>query len=147
YHFAGTQHSPGTLPPGHVDAIGQRGANGFNAVDYSPLLRAAVQNLAQWVTAGEAPPPSAFPRLADGTAARPADTAGAYRPIPGMAVFDPARLPVFARLDLGPDAEHGIARLPAMPGEPYVNYVSAVDADGNETAGIRLPYLTVPVAT
>jgi hypothetical protein len=37
--------------------------------------------------------------------------------------------------------------LPAIEGEPYLALVSAVDADGNEIAGIRLPDLTVPLAT
>jgi hypothetical protein len=37
--------------------------------------------------------------------------------------------------------------LPALEGEPYPALVSAVDTDGNEVAGIRLPDLTVPVAT
>jgi hypothetical protein len=32
-------------------------------------------------------------------------------------------------------------------GKPYANLVAAVDADGNELAGIRLPDLTVPLAT
>ena len=36
---------------------------------------------------------------------------------------------------------------PANLGEPYPSYASTVDADGNELAGIRLPDLTVPVAT
>jgi hypothetical protein len=32
-------------------------------------------------------------------------------------------------------------------GTPYPNLVAAVDADGNERAGIRLPDLSVPLAT
>jgi hypothetical protein len=32
-------------------------------------------------------------------------------------------------------------------GEPYPSYASAVDGDGNEVAGIRLPDVTVPVGT
>ena len=39
------------------------------------------------------------------------------------------------------------AWLPPRLGEPYQTFVSAVDADGNEMAGIRLPDLTVPLAT
>jgi hypothetical protein len=37
--------------------------------------------------------------------------------------------------------------LPAKLGEPYPSYASAVDRDGNELAGIRLPDVTVPVGT
>jgi hypothetical protein len=51
------------------------------------------------------------------------------------------------RLDLGPDAERGIGRFPAVTGEPYPTFVPAVDSDGNEVAGVRLPDIAVPVAT
>jgi hypothetical protein len=37
--------------------------------------------------------------------------------------------------------------LPPKVGKPYANLVAAVDADGNELAGIRLPDLSVPLAT
>jgi hypothetical protein len=37
--------------------------------------------------------------------------------------------------------------LPPKVGKPYPNLVAAVDADGNEVAGIRLPDLTVPLGT
>ena len=60
---------------------------------------------------------------------------------------DAEHLPRLRRLDLGPDAARGIARLPAQAGDPYPSYVAAVDADGNELAGIRPPDLAVPVAT
>jgi hypothetical protein len=67
--------------------------------------------------------------------------------IPGIAVLDTQQLPSLRRLDLGPDADRGIARLPAQTGEAYPSYASAVDADGNEVAGIRVPDISVPVAT
>ena len=56
-------------------------------------------------------------------------------------------LPTLRRLDLGPDADAGRRALPPTSGARYRTYVSALDADGNEVAGIRLPDLTVPVAT
>lgn len=52
------------------------------------------------------------------------------------------------RLDYGPETSQGrTVTLPAIPGEVYPALVSAVDADGNEIAGLRLPDLTVPLAT
>ena len=50
-------------------------------------------------------------------------------------------------LDFGPDIERGIAAYPPKAGAPYKTYVPAVDADGNEIPGIRLPELAVPLAT
>jgi hypothetical protein len=116
-------------------------------VDYTPLLRAALVNLDRWVATGEPPPPSVFPRLQDGTAARARDVLDALRTIPGITLPDAGRLPMLRRLDLGKDAADGIGRYPAIAGEPYPTYVSAVDRDGNELSGVRLPDLTVPLAT
>ncbi|MBI3971557.1 MAG: hypothetical protein HY332_09735 [Chloroflexi bacterium] len=148
YHFAGTQHGPGSLPPIRVSpADGQRGVHRFNALDYAPLLRAVLVNLDRWVTAGEPPPPSAFPRLADGTAVPARDVLASFGANPGVSLPDPDRLPALRRLDLGPDAGKGVGRYPAVAGEPYPTYVSAVDGDGNEVGGIRLPDLAVPLGT
>jgi len=90
YYFAGTQHGPGTVPPGRVSAAdGQRGVHDFNTVDYTPLLRAALANLDRWVATGDSPPPSVFPRLHDHTAARARDVLAALRAIPGMTLPKP----------------------------------------------------------
>lgn len=52
------------------------------------------------------------------------------------------------QLDLGEHAKSGIGEFPTrIAGEPYPVGVSAVDADGNETGGIRMLDVTVPVAT
>ena len=51
---------------------------------------------------------------------------------------DPELLPSMRRFDLGPDAERGIGRYPATPGEPYPSFVSAIDADGNYVQIIEL---------
>src|SRR5262249_25528700 len=52
-------------------------------------------------------------------------------------------------LDFGPDWKHdGIGEfIPPRLGAPYRTLVPAVDADGNERAGIRLPDIAVPLAT
>ena len=147
YLFAGTQHMPGTLPPPSEDAnTGSRGRHVFNAVDYAPLLRAVLVNLDRWVTDGVEPPASALPRLGDGSAVPAESTAPVFRALPGMQF--PDRVPRPQRLDFGPDAERGIlAALPPKMGAPYVTFVSRVDTDGNETAGIIATELAVPVAT
>jgi hypothetical protein len=148
YYFAGTQHGPGVLPLGRLSLVdGARGANDFNVVDYRPLLRAALINLERWVRDGVEPPPSAFPRLADGTAIPARDVAATFARFPTVAAPDPERVPTMRRLDLGPAVEHGVGRYPARTEETWPTYVAAVDDDGNETPGVRLPDVAVPVAT
>ena len=60
------------FPPPDADPnTGGRGLKPFNTVDYAPQLRAALVNLDAWVSLGVEPPPSEFPRLADGSAVTP----------------------------------------------------------------------------
>ncbi|MCB1744031.1 MAG: hypothetical protein KDK91_26900 [Gammaproteobacteria bacterium] len=148
YLFAGTQHSPGVLPFTDDSVFGTRTANWINVVDYRPLFRAALLNLHHWLAAGIEPPPSRFPRRADGTAMTREAVLERLARIGPIALPDPARLPCIEPLDLGVQAERGLLSLPATPvGPAYPCVVSAVDEDGNETGGLRMPDLSVPVAT
>jgi hypothetical protein len=145
YHFGGTQHPVGAFPPQDTDPRqGYRGQHPFNWTDYRPLLRAALVNLDCWVTHGESAPPSSHPRLDNGTAVPPEQLAAIFRAIPGVTLPEPLRR--FERLDFGPQA--GIAtQVPPLSGKPYPHLVPAVDQDGNEVCGIRLPFQIVPLAT
>ncbi|MGH8063927.1 MAG: alpha/beta hydrolase domain-containing protein [Candidatus Entotheonellia bacterium] len=147
YHFAGTQHGPGNLLLTDTGAADDsRGQHRPNSVDYRPLLCAALMNLDRWVTEGQTPPPSLHPRLDDGAAVPPAHTAATFQAMPGVQF--PAHLGFIARLDFGAGTDEGIATLlPPKVGRPYANLVSAVDEDGNELASIRLPEVSVPLAT
>jgi len=147
YAFAGAQHTPGSLPPPTADPnTGGRGTHPFNIVDYAPLLRAVLVNLDAWVRDGVAPPPSVFPRLADGTAVTAESTAARFAVIPGVRF--PERLARPTRLDFGPGTAQGVvSELPPKIGAAYPGYVAAVDVDGNETAGIRPVELQAPLAT
>ncbi|MFN8559444.1 MAG: alpha/beta hydrolase domain-containing protein [Dehalococcoidia bacterium] len=147
YLFAGAQHGAGALPLNNRTPLGVHGAHPFNVIDYRPLQRAALVNLDRWVSRGEEPPPSAVPRLADGTATTLSAAVAAFPAIPGATRPAPAGHQAMRRLDLGPDADKGIGRYPPIAGEPYPSFVSAINADGNELAGIRLPEVAAPVAT
>jgi hypothetical protein len=148
YHFSSAQHGPGSLPL--IDTNPNDASSGrhyFNILDYSPLTRAALLNLDAWVTEGKEPPPSAYPRLADGAALLPENLEPVFRDIPGAVWPDLGRIFRLGQLDLGPKADQGIGVFPAKIGRLYPNPVSAVDACGNEIAGVRMPDLEAPVAT
>jgi hypothetical protein len=147
YHFAGTQHSAGALPLTDTNPVdGARGQQALNSVDYNPLLRAALIRMDEWLNDEKDPPPSRYPRLADCTAVAPNRLKGVFTAIPGIRF--PAHLPQVVRLDFGPDSACGVATiLPPLEGKPYPHFVPAVDRDGNEVTGIRLPDLAVPLAT
>lgn len=147
YHMAGTQHGAGSLPQQHDSATdGTRGQHGYNVVDYTPLQRAALVNLDRWIREDVGPPPSRHPRVDDGTAVSRETT------FPTAALFarntpDSERLWRIRTINLGPDADRRIGRYPPVEGEAYTALVSAVDSDGNEVTGVRLPDLTAPIGT
>jgi hypothetical protein len=153
YHFAGTEHGLGVWPPtdtqaAAADATGtvERSANLRGTLNYGRLLRACLVHLEGWVSAGIEPPPSAHPRVGDGTAVEPEALAKVFDGIPGA--HYPGHHPRPRRLDFDPDPATGHPRaLPPRDGAPYGSRVSAVDGDGNEIAGIALPELAVPLAT
>jgi len=141
YFITGGQHGVSGSP--------ERGTNEnpVNILDHRPALRALLVALDQWVSAGAEPPASRYPRIADGTLLGLEAFRDTFPAIPGVAA--PRSMYVPVRLDFGPRwQESGIADIvPPRVGPPYRTLVPAVDADGNEVAGIRLPDIAVPLAT
>ncbi len=129
---AGTQHG------GHAGSQATPGfcANPRNPNSAGPALRAMLTNLDAWVAAGTVPPDSMVPRRGDETG------------VPAAAVHMPAVPDVTWAL-----GDNAIGRPvdwtdpPAAPVQPYPTMVAAVDADGNEVAGLRLPHLAAPLGT
>ena len=115
--------------------------------DRPPVLRALLVALDQWVTAGRKPPASRYPRIADGTLVDLETFRKAFPRIPGVRL--PAESYKPFRLDFGPRwLTAGIADwVPPRVGPPYCTLVPAVNADGNELAGVRLFDVAVPLAT
>jgi Alpha/beta hydrolase domain len=119
-----------------------------NTMRPNQALRALLVDLDAWVTKGEAPPADRLPRVADGTLVPPLPQAGMGFPqIPGVTyngVHHTGDL-----FDFGPDFDKGMLSVlpPRLVGSPYPVLVPKTDADGNDIAGIRMPDVTVPVAT
>ncbi len=140
YYIAGTQHGPAAFPP--TVGIGQQRSNPMN---YRWALRALLVALDRWVADGVEPPPSRYPHLADGTLVAPEKLD--FPKIPG--VHTSTRLHKAYRVDYGPKfvSDGIISNEPPKVGKAFAMRVPAVDADGNEVSGIRLPELAVPLAT
>ena len=143
YYMSGTQHTPGTLPLRDTTPDGFKALLPLNTVDYNPLVRAALANLDRWVSDGTPAPPSQHPRLDNATAATRESLEAPLTSIPGVPFL--SAVPPRARLDFGPSPDQ--PAYPPAEGEPYAVLVSALDADGNEVAGVRLPDILVPLAT
>jgi hypothetical protein len=121
YFLAGTQHSPAAFPP--AKTTGQELAN---PVNYWWPMRALLVAADNWVRKGIAPPPSQVPKIADGT----------------LVPEERVAFPAIPHVQSPGIVDHGRTN-----GTPIPLLVPQVGPDGNELAGIRLPEVSVPVAT
>ncbi len=140
YVFAGGQHGPAAFPP--RQSIGQQ-LNNPN--DYRWSMRALLVAMNRWITDGVAPPPSRYPRIDDRTlvsieALKFPPVAGVQKPTDAHKAYR-----VFYGLDF---ASKGIISIdPPEANGAYPILVPQVDNDGNELAGVKMPEVSVPLAT
>jgi hypothetical protein len=121
--------------------------NYFNIVRTSMFFRAALDMIDRWATDGTPPPPSRIPRRADGTLVSFEEWKASFPRIPGVALpQEPNRLEY---LDYGPEADRGIVSRPpkVIDRAGYTIGVPAVDADGNDRAGVLAPMVRAPLGT
>jgi len=132
YLIAGTQHGGRARLSPHRELC----ANPHNPHSAAPALRALIVALEEWVAASVAPPPSRVPTLREATAVK----ASAVK-MPDMKGFTshPGANSIQPPVDW--------VNPPGRVDRHYAIRVSAVDNDGNEVAGIRLPPIAVPIAT
>ncbi len=143
-----------------VGDVTRKGKNQQFTNGVSPFAahRALLVALDRWVSEGVEPPASRVPRAGENaafavtrpgceTGVVPAEALG-WPDIPGVTYTGAITTHYF--LDYGPDFDQGIvANLPpSLEGRPsYPIFVSRVDEDGNEVAGVRLPPVAAPIAT
>ncbi|WP_186415516.1 MULTISPECIES: alpha/beta hydrolase domain-containing protein [unclassified Pannonibacter] len=107
----------------------------FNPLSPAPVMRALYDAMAKWVEGSGLPPESRFPSLADGT----------------LVPHDGFTMPLIGGVHLKPP--YNVVRVenhtavPPLHGAAYPAFVPAVDQDGLETGGIRLPAVAAPAAT
>jgi len=129
-----------------------------NAVSPYAAHRALLLALDEWVSQGTKPPKSEVPRHANNAVfavPQPGSQTGVvpqaalgWPTIPGVTYT--GVITTRYLLDFGPDFDNGILSNypPSVVGRPaYPIFVSKVDKDGNELAGVRLPPVEAPIAT
>ncbi len=130
YFFAGSQHGAGTVPPRKLEAQNLADTN-----DYRPAMRALLIAMQAWLKDGQEPPPSQYPRIGNEQLVSLGRLA--FPHIPNVNVPHHKREAYL--LDW--------SKTPPKVGDPYPTLVPQVDQDGNETSGIRMPPIRVPLAT
>jgi len=130
YFFPGSQHGSGSIPPRPIEA-----QNPGSMEDYRAGMRALLVAMQGWLADGKQPPPPQYPLMAKDQLV--SVSAYAFPKIPGLATPHFAR-PGF-RLDFSVE--------PPKEGPPFPTLVPQVNLDGNETSGVRLPDIQVPLAS
>ena len=143
YTIGGCQHGPGSGIPGG------RG-NGWlpgNPSDYRPLLRGLLTALNDWVRDGTGPPPSRYPRIADGTLVHWRQAESGWKALPGVRYPEVINEPDWR--DYGPQwlTERRITRHPPQIRGHYTVLVPAHGPDDNELGTLLPPSGAAPVAT
>lgn len=138
FSLKGEGNAPGCVLPGNPN----------HSIE---TLRVAQHALVAWVTKGQEPPASRYPTLAKGDLVEPTAKAMGWPAIPGAPQPDVALNP-FLWQDFGPgfraaDLSGVATRQPPRIRATLPARVPRVDADGNETSGIRSVYLQVPVGS
>ena len=122
YMIAGGAHAPGMMLPACRYPA--------NALNYTPVVRAALLRMAEWTTAGTAPPDSRWPSLAKGELVPIEQLNGPQVPAYGL---------VWAKVLNQPEPPSGSAAWPV--------FAPRIDADGNDMPGIQLPDVAAPQGT
>ena len=140
YSFAGGQHGPTSFPPQRTS-----GQQLSNPNDYGWFLRSLLLAMNRWVTDDTLPPASRYPTIRDG------DLVLAERfefpDLPG--VGQPGQPQKAYRAVYGPEFRtRGITTVePPEVLSAFPMMVPTVEADGNETGGLMMPEVAVPLAT
>ncbi len=140
YFFAGGQHGPAAYPPVRTTT-----KNLPNPNPYTWSMRALLLAMDRWVTSNVEPPASQYPKISNGTLVTL--SALEFPKIPGQIV--PGRPQHAYRVDYGPEFRtRGIITIePPKVGHAFATMLPQVNADGNETSGVRMPDIQAPLGT
>ncbi|MEX0717546.1 MAG: alpha/beta hydrolase domain-containing protein [Planctomycetaceae bacterium] len=143
YTAGGAQHGPGTGLP----MAGGNGRLPRNPTDYRPLNRAILVALDRWVREGVEPPPSVYPKIADGTLVDWPEEKSGWKRLPGVSYPRVIHQPDL--IDRGPQffTKRITSIQPPKVVGRYVVKVPAYGPDDDERGCLLLPTVAVPVAT
>src|SRR5215831_14156003 len=142
YMYTGGNHGIAAFPP--TRGIGQQ-LN--DPLDYRWAARKLMVSLNRWITEGVEPPASAYPRISEGTLVSAEKVK--FPKLPNLTAPTSANIHKAYRVDYGPEfvSKGIINQEPPKVGSAYPMLVPQVDADGNDLPGIRMPEISVPLAT
>jgi len=151
YYMASTNHTGG-VDNFNLDQPPVAGCMlSSNPLPWFETERALFAGITEWINKGTLPPPSAYPRVTDGTLVPATAAAIGWPVIPGVPAPDGVMNSVLD-YDFGPrfnynDHSGVIDNVPPPVKQIIPTLAAKVDADGNEVAGVRALLLQVPLGT
>jgi hypothetical protein len=139
YLMAGSQHGGGNdrFPTwSEIRPAGDCQQN-TNPLNYAVHTRALIAALDDWITNGTLPPDGGSPSVANGTLVPPTHPRAGFPAIPGFRYTGLVNVPRLRDYSV----------LPIREGPAYPVFVVAKDQDGNNSAGVRHPFLQAPLGT
>jgi hypothetical protein len=151
YYHAGTTHGGGS--GGFTLGTASTSPDTFaaNPNPQREINRALYVAMVDWVTKGIDPPPSAYPKVSDGTLVAATSAAMGWPNIPNAPKPDGVMNPVLD-YDYGPQFRYNddsgvMTIMPPTIKQVIPTLAPKVNADGNEIAGVRSLLLRVPLGT
>ena len=143
YTIGGARHGAGSGVP----TQGGKGQLPINPTDYRPLLRGLITALDQWVRTGEAPPPSVYPTISDGTLVPWQVEKSGWIPLRGVRYPKVIHQPDY--IDRGPTFHktREITIQPPKVAGRYVVRIPGYGSDNNERGCLLVPTVAVPVGS
>jgi hypothetical protein len=147
YLLSNFQHAggnPNLAVPGSNDLC----ANPTNPNYHGPTHRALITALDAWADRGQAPPPSRYPQVGDGTLVSIDQYAADFPQIPGTAITKVVN--ELSLVDFGPwfgSTGGFLTRIQPSLGPEYTVLVPIADEDGLNPVGIRPVEVRVPLGT
>jgi hypothetical protein len=141
YVFGGSQHGPSSRPS-------ERGQLPPNPNVYQPFLETLFVSMDKWITDGTPPPRSVYPTIGAGTLVPWLAQETGWTALPG--VNYPTTIQQPEPVDYGSDFAE-TRRIdhhpPKRTEDRYGVRVPVLDADNNERGVLRMPAVSVPIAT
>lgn len=157
YLVPGTQHGGGSgVTTGNftVPVAGSQCQFPGSPVEETPVERALIPALVNWVGKGTPPPASQYPTVASGNLVAPTQATTGFPSLTSVMVpSGPAATPTTLQLVFNGEYNQLFVTnfnnaVPVVnTAQAYTILVPKVDANGNETTGVLVPDVSVPLAT
>jgi hypothetical protein len=140
YMVSGTQHGGGNGVGSEAETAACQNLSG--AVIERTTDRALIPVMEAWLTTGTTPPPSRFPTISAGTLAPPASRNQVG--FPDLSKIGVTYTGMYNPLFV---TDYSKAIPAANLAKVYQVLIPTTDTDGNDIAGVRVPDVSVPIAT